>query len=314
MTIQEAIRRFERHLARRSPRTLQARQTGLNHLLTFMDEQGFAPYSAIGNMSTDRLVECARWLAAKDLADASLANYISTLSVFARFLLMEGIAEFTLADFERMKERLKDLKGRTPPVAAPKVPTDDAIMALQRQAHDLPQHTPRLALVRLRNIALVETLRATGARVAEVAGLRRKDLIPDRKSANVIGKGQKARLIWFDDPAWDAVQTYLALRGDKGENGEPIFARYDRQVKGLQPMSTEAIQDVIRQLSQDAGLEEKVTPHSFRHRFATKVLQATGNLALAQDYLGHASPVTTRIYARITDQELADARQVLGEI
>ena len=67
------------------------------------------------------------------------------------------------------------------------------------------------------------------------------------------------------------------------------------------PISTNTARTVLNALCQSAGLDESITPHLLRHRFATRVLGATHDLAATQDLLGHASPTTTRIYAKLTD-------------
>lgn len=313
ITIKQATEQFLRDLGRRSPRTVETRRTGLNHLLSYLEDEGIPAYSDVSRLTTTEFIGCVRWLASQDYADTSLNSYMASLSRFARFLVLEGLAEFSAADYERLRERMKDIRQAFPARRLPDVPSDAAVMALQTQAQRMPQHTVRLSLMRLRNIAIIETLRATGARVSEITGLRCKDLIANRKAAKVLGKGQKERLIWFDDPAWDSVQLYLDIRGDR-ENGAPVFARHDRRAKGSEPISPWTVQSMIGKLAEQAGIDEKLNPHSFRHRFATKVLGRTGNLALTQDYMGHASPATTRIYARITEETLSDERAKLGVI
>jgi integrase/recombinase XerD len=313
ITIKQATNSFLQDLGRRSPRTVETRRTGINHLLTYLNDNGTPAYSDVSRITTDELIGCVRWLASQDYADTSLGSYMATIGSFARFLVLEDYAEFSAADYERLRERMKNIRQAFPVRRLPDVPSDEAVMALQTQAHRQPQHTVRLALMRLRNIAIIETLRATGARVSEITGLRCKDLIANRKAAKVMGKGRRERLIWFDDPAWDSVQLYLDIRGDR-ENGSPVFARHDRSVKGIEPLSAWSVQSMIGKLAEEAGLEETITPHAFRHRFATKVLGRTGNLALTQDMMGHASPTTTRIYARITEETLCDERAKMGVI
>ena len=313
LTIKQATENFLQDLGRRSRRTVETRRTGLNHLLTYLDEHGTPVYSDVSYISTDELIGCVRWLASQDYADTSLSSYMASIGIFARFLVLENLAEFSAAEYERLRDRMKNIRQGFPARRLPDIPSNAAVMALQTQAHKQPQHTTRLALMRLRNIAIIETLRATGARVSEVIGLRCKDLIPSRKAAKVLGKGRRERLIWFDDPAWGSVQLYIDLREDR-ENGSPVFARHDRSVKGTLPMSAWSVQSMIGKLAEEAGIEEKMNPHAFRHRFGTTVLGRTGNLALTQDMMGHASPVTTRIYARITEETLYDERAKLGVI
>jgi site-specific recombinase XerD len=168
-------------------------------------------------------------------------------------------------------------------------------------------------LAGLRDRAIIYSLRTSGARVGELMGLRRGDLNVDDRGAWVTGKGNKVRFIRFSAPAWQAIIAYLEARKDKGGVDKlPLFCRHDRAagVK-LLPLTTLSVERIINRLAEAAGVAERfnMTPHSFRHYFATQFLQATGNLALTQDALGHANPSTTRIYAKTTKNNLIDAHK-----
>jgi site-specific recombinase XerD len=94
----------------------------------------------------------------------------------------------------------------------------------------------------------------------------------------------------------------------------PLFSRHDKGAgKKVLPISTNTVRKAINDLCQFAGLDEAITPHLFRHRFATGVLSATRDLAATQDLLGHASPTTTRIYAKLTDEDTAEAHREARE-
>ena len=177
-------------------------------------------------------------------------------------------------------------------------------------------------LIRLRNIAMLETLRCSGMRVSELVSLKRGDLVREGQHAVVTGKGDKQRYVYFDDSAWAAIQTYLRARGDGGRTAGrslgalPLFARHDkgagRNVLGLTTNAVRHVLEVMIGLANAAAddtLEQDhaITPHSFRHWFATRVLATTGDLAATQDLLGHASPATTRVYARVSAERLRAA-------
>jgi len=93
-----------------------------------------------------------------------------------------------------------------------------------------------------------------------------------------------------------------------------LFCRHDRAAgQKILPLSSLTVERVITQIIKDEGIDTqfKITPHSFRHFFATEFLEATGNLALTQDALGHADPSTTRIYAKTSKDQIVKAH---GEI
>jgi site-specific recombinase XerD len=185
----------------------------------------------------------------------------------------------------------------------------------------------RKKLIHLRNIAMVEALLSSGMRVGELVRLERGHLLYDVKGAMVkYGKGKKDREVLFSDRAWTALQTYLRARFDASPVQSrranqrrpiaslPVFARHDRGAGDrVLPLSTRSVQNVFVELASRAGILERfhLTPHTLRHYFATRFLSQTGDLALTQYALGHASPATTRIYAKT---QWEDYRRAHGRV
>jgi site-specific recombinase XerD len=327
-TVAQAIETFRLDLGiRRSTHTVEAYTTALRHFETFC-AQAHQPADEmpISDIEPDMVIAFVRWLQANNpVSRTTLDNYLSAVNRFYRWLLLEGRASFAAAEYARLQERLADLRGRRTSRPLPHVPAEDAVQALVQAAYAAPlpdePNTPkgrRAALRRLRNIALIEALRSSGARVGEVVSLRRGDLNYERHAAVVTGKGQKQRIIYFDDRAWGALTFYLKARQD-GAAGRslaalPLFARHDRGAGSrVLPISTNTVRTAINELCRAADIDETITPHLFRHRFATGVLSATRDLAATQDLLGHASPTTTRIYARLTDDDTAEAHRAAQE-
>lgn len=323
-TLADAVASFRGDLAiRRSPHTVKAYTTALRHFEAFYTDQGQpADRVPVADATPDMALEFVRWLNSdRELSPSTLHNYLSAIGRFYRWLMLEDKAGFAAADYARLQERLADVRGRRPSRPLPHVPTEDAVQAIVDAAHAVPfPKEPdtaagrRAHLRRLRDIALVEALRSSGARVGEIVGLCRGDLDHSRHTAIVTGKGQKQRPIYFDDTAWEALTTYLKARldgvGRKPLASLPLFARHDRGAgTHVLPISTNTARAILDNLVRAAGIEETITPHRLRHRFATGILAATRNLAATQDLLGHASPTTTRIYARLTDEDTAAAHR-----
>jgi site-specific recombinase XerD len=327
-TVAQAVEGFRRDLGiRRSIHTVEAYTTALRHLEEYCAEaHAPADQMLIDRVDADLALSFVRWLqATHPVGPTTLDNYLSAISRFYRWLMLEDMARFSAADYARLQERLADVRGRRPPRPLPRVPAEDAVQALLQAAYGVPlppdPNTPRgrrAVLCRLRNIALLEVLRSSGARVGETVALRRGDLDFERQAAVVTGKGRKQRLVYLDDKAWGAVTHYLKARQD-GSAGRPlgalpVFARHDRGAGSkVLPISTNTVRAAIQELCQAAGLDEAITPHLLRHRFATGVLSATHDLAATQDLLGHSSPTTTRIYARLTDEDTAEAHRQARE-
>lgn len=316
-SIDNAMQNFLRDLAiGQSEQTVQTYSQGLQRFKEFLETNGHSPARAASTLSVDHALECARWLhEERDIAKATLRTYLTCISRFYAHLLSNKIITLSASEMERMRETFKQYRrGYSRPL--PKLPPEEAVAALLDAARRVqPQpKKPRLELARLRNIAMLEALRSAGTRVGELVGLKRDDLDYRTHSARVMGKGDKQRIVYFDDAAWDAIQAYLGARSD-GAKGRalyqlPLFARHDRRASNhVLPLTTDTVRLVFNQLARDANIEITMTPHSLRHAFATKLLEATGDLAVVQDMLGHSSPETTRIYAKVSSKRMRDAHR-----
>ena len=327
-TVTDAIEAFRRDLGiRRSPHTVEAYTTALRHFEAFCAETiGLPGEIPAAEITPDVAMGFVRWLQATNpVSHTTLDNYLTAVSRFYRWLMLEDRASFAAADYARLQERLTDVRGRRPPRPLPRVPAEDAVQALVQAAYAVPlpddpntDKGRRATLRRMRDIALLEVLRSSGARVGEIVALRRGDLDYEKQGAIVTGKGRKQRIVYFDDKAWGALTHYLKSRvdgaGGRSLSALPIFSRHDKGAGAeVLPITTNTVRAVLNDLCQIAGLDESITPHLLRHRFATGVLAATHDLAATQDLLGHASPTTTRIYARLTDEDTAEAHREARE-
>ena len=283
------IEDFRRHLAvARSAATAKTYGVALTHLAAYAKMEGVETVSEVHPGHYMGYLKEGR-------SPVSLSSYMTALSQFAEYAHDEGL--LLNGDYLKFKARLRRVRGQRQDRKIPDVPPEETFQALMEEARAERGSTPRQALMRLRNIALMETLRSTGCRVAEVVGLRRSDLADGR--ALVTGKGSKMRIVFFDATSWDAVTEYLDRRGDTAPSA-PVFARHDRLARGITGISTTSVRNLIDTLAKRAGIDPAhVSPHKFRHRFGTTVLEASGNLAAVQDLMGHSNPSTTRIYARL---------------
>jgi site-specific recombinase XerD len=318
-TIHEAMESFLASL--NTEHTRQTYTTPLQHFAAYLAGQGIhVERDTVSALTVDHAIDFVPWLRNDYFSDpdqpakATLQLYLTAIYRFYRSLLKRGIT-FAAADIARLEETYRDarnIRGEPRP-KDPKLAAVQAIICAARAippaSGDKPADQNR-ELSRLRDIAIVETLRSTGCRVGELTNLRRGDLDWLTHSALVKGKGTKYRKVYLDDRAWMALKVYLQGRQD-GENEDaralarlPVFCGHgNRSGRKPSPLTTRHVARIIQALAEQADIAEVgVTPHYFRHVFATRALERTENLALVQDMLGHASPATTRIYAR-TDEE-----------
>jgi integrase/recombinase XerC len=243
------------------------------------------------------------------LSRGTLAVYAAAIRSFLRWLALEGISSFGFEAFLQTMERLGELVG-PPGQRIPKIPKEEDVELLFRYVRwQPPYQTPREKLLWYRNRALLEMIRATGARVSEVCNLYADELDPDLRAATITGKGDKERKVWFDGHAWTALLEYIDKRGISGH--VPVFIRHDNaQTDDIHPADTRVVIYALEQACKAVGIDY-INPHKFRHRYATIMLALTGDLAVTQDLMGHANPATTRIYAQVADQRLAAARDLM---
>lgn len=173
-----------------------------------------------------------------------------------------------------------------------------------------PESIQQSILVKLRDKAILEFLFSTGLRVSEVARFQRQDLnlknlsLSEVSELTVRGKGGKLRVIFFSPSAKQAIKNYLDTRQDISP---ALFIRHGVQkIVSDEPLTSRSIERIVQKYAKIAGLTKKVTPHTFRHSYATDLLSNGADIRNVQALLGHASITTTQVYTHVTDKQLKD--------
>ena len=157
----------------------------------------------------------------------------------------------------------------------------------------------------VRNVAIIETLYGCGLRVSELIDLKISDLYFDEDFIKVTGKGNKQRLVPINDFNKKCINSYL-LDSRSKINIDPKFSdilylnRYGRK------LTRAMIFTIIKNLSKEAGIKKNISPHTFRHSFATHLLENGADLKTIQQLLGHESITTTEIYMHLDNKALAN--------
>jgi site-specific recombinase XerD len=165
---------------------------------------------------------------------------------------------------------------------------------------DLPMLTPKEKQAPVwapeRDAAILEMFYSTGVRLSELAGMNVEDVDVYTETVKVLGKGRKQRLCPMGEPAVKAVQRY---RSKAGVHDGPLF-----RSKVGKRLTVQAITDIVKKYCRLAGVPVNVTPHKFRHSFATHLLDNGADLRSVQELLGHASLSTTQIYTHVTTERM----------
>lgn len=159
----------------------------------------------------------------------------------------------------------------------------------------------------LRDKALFEMLYSSGCRVSEIASLSFNDFKNDFSSAVITGKGNKQREVYFEKDAVKALKEYLEERKkifpEAEKNGSSPVKFIFLNKKG-EALSVGGIQYIVRKYSSSGDFNKHITPHSFRHTFATSMLNNGADVRMIQKMLGHSSINTTQKYTHLNKQEL----------
>ncbi len=262
--------------------TLAAYRRDLEQLRTFMVTQDLQSWAAL---SPELLERFGAMLQTQAYSPATVARKIAAARSFLHFLFTEGIIT------QELTEWLPQPKvGRRLPHALSQEEIEQLLEAAAGQ------ETP----LKLRDQALLEVLYATGLRATEAIALRASDVDLNSGVLRCMGKGSKERLIPLHPRACQILSRYLkeARPFLLTNAGEPIL--FLNRVG--QPLTRQGLWFIIQQYAREAGLEDRVTPHTLRHSFATHLLDGGADLREVQEFLGHASITTTQIYTEVSSQ------------
>jgi integrase/recombinase XerD len=271
-----------------SAHTLAAYRRDLELYLGWLEERGSADLAQLGRVDVG---EFSSWLAARPerpLAASSRARILSSVRGLHRFALEEGV----VAD-----DAARDVVPPKIPMTLPKAVTVEQMAALLDAARGEE-------LADLRDRALLELLYATGARISEAVDLNVDDVV-DAEVVRLTGKGSKQRMVPLGRFAREAVDEYLVrARPELSRRGRATPALF-LGVRGSR-LSRQSAWLVIRAVAEKAGLDREISPHTFRHSFATHLLAGGADVRVVQELLGHASVATTQIYTLVTADTLRD--------
>lgn len=287
-TLQELIRRYKQYLQLEkalSPNTLEAYMQDLSKLLRFLQSEQID----VLHTRLDDLERFAAGLHDIGIHPRSQARIISGIHSFFRFLLLND-------DIEADPSEL--LEGPRIGLHLPEVLTVEEIDRIIAVI-DLSKPEGQ------RNRAILETLYSCGLRVSELCNLKLSNLYFDEEFIRVEGKGGKERLVPISQRAIKEINYYMIDRKrieiKKGyEDYLFVSARLKKNLSRIM------IFHLIKEYAQTAGITKIISPHTFRHSFATHLLEGGANLRVIQCMLGHESITTTEIYTHIDRSMLRD--------
>lgn len=225
----------------------------------------------------------------KDLGRATIRLHFAALRSFYKYLTRrQGLKHNPLLDVQLPKQE----KG------LPVVLTLKQVIEMLELPMKIEHEKQAPAFAPERDAAILELFYSTGMRVSELVAINVQDIDVISETVRVIGKGRKERICPIGGPAMDAVQRYR-LKANVHEG--PLFLSKRRT-----RITTQAVSDVVEKYWKQSGLPVHVTPHKFRHSFATHLLNNGADMRSVQTLLGHSSLSTTQIYTHVSTQRMKE--------
>lgn len=271
-----------------SPHSIDAYLRDVAKLVRFLEikEYDLAPHE----VDLEQLQAFIFWINSLGLGARSQARLLSGIKAFYKYLLVEDLTDTDPTDLlegPRIKRKIPDV-----------LTYDEVLQMLAAIDLSEPHGT--------RNRAMLETLYACGLRVSELINLKLSNLFLDIGFVKVIGKNNKERIVPIGGDAIKHIQFYKdsvrRLQSNIHPDAENMLF-LNRRGKAL---SRVMVFMIVKETARLAGIEKKVSPHTFRHSFATHLIEGGADLKAVQDMLGHESITTTEIYTHLDREFLKE--------
>lgn len=270
-----------------SGNSVEAYMRDVYKLIQFMELKGYhyeptkVPPSVLG--------ELMAYLGELGLESTSQARTLSGLKTFYKYLLLEDLIDIAPTDLIEA------------PRLSRKIPDVLTVEEVERILATIDLSKPN----GLRDRAILEILYACGVRVSELINLKLSNLYFHEGYITVIGKGNKERLVPIGDDAMKHLGFYIEHVRKKIKT-MPDYDNYVFLNNRGKPLSRIWVFLIIKEAAQAAGIEKNVSPHTFRHSFATHLIEGGADLKVVQDLMGHESITTTEVYTHLDTEYLRE--------
>lgn len=263
-----------------STNSIDAYVRDIEKLVQFLD------YTNVGlgatQLKTEHLRNFLKWVNELGMSATSQARILSGLHSFYKYLLIENLIHTDpteLVDAPRIGRKLPDTLSK-----------EDIEILLEGVDRSTPEGE--------RNRSMLETLYSCGLRVSELVNLKISDIFPKEAYIRIIGKGNKERLVPIGRTALKHIELYKQsvrhlIEVNKGEEDILFLNRRGSRLTRVMVFT------IIKNLAQKCGVKKTISPHTFRHSFATHLVEGGADLRAVQEMLGHESITTTEIYTHI---------------
>lgn len=240
-------------------------------------------------MNKERVREYLKYLDFLKYKNSSISRNLSALRSFYNFLVLKGKIGKNIFNSIHNPKREK------------KLPNFLSEQEMDHILHFTEEIDYKKSIYTNRDLLLLELLYDTGCRANELVTIKVKDMDFKRKSIRVLGKGSKERFVYYGEYTEDTIKKYLL---DRQEILNQKTSDYLFVSKESGRLSTRRVAQILEDIITHLAIKNKVTPHTFRHSFATHLLNNGADLRSVQELLGHSSLSTTQIYTHISNERL----------
>lgn len=272
---------LERNLADNS---ISSYLNDIKHLNEYCDEIG----TTYLQITYEQLEGFLAYLADLGLGQRSMQRVVSGIKNLYHFLILEEIITDNpteLLEINRVKEKL------------PEVLTVEEIDAMISAIDTSTDNG-------IRDAAMIELLYSCGLRVSELCNLTFSSIFLQERFVRIVGKGSKERLVPMSEVAVQRIIEYLPIR--QSIQAKPSSTHHLFLSRNKSSITRQRVFMIVKELAQLAGISKEISPHTFRHSFATHLLEGGAHLQAIRDMLGHADISTTEIYTHIDRSKLRD--------
>lgn len=224
----------------------------------------------------------------KKISNKSISRHLSSLRTYYDFLKKENIVTENI---------FKNVKNPKIEKTIPNFISHDKLNEIFTSFNDSD--------LDIRNRLVIELLYATGLRVGELVNIKIKDIDFGAQSIKVLGKGSKERYVFYNNTTKEVLKKYLVVRKKLQKKANDYLLLNDKGTT----IKEASVRKIIQTTLMKCGIKSKITPHTFRHTFATDLLNQGLDLVNVKELLGHASLNTTSIYTHITNDRIKEVYQ-----
>jgi integrase/recombinase XerD len=268
--------------------SVEAYERDIDRYVTFLNDHGVVKFEQVEEEHVSQFIRALREL---ELSPKSIARNISAVKGLHKFLVGEK------------KTQLDPTQNIELPKKGKHLPDVLSIEEIDQILDAADPASPAATKFVWRDRAILETLYATGMRVSELTGLTQANILEDQQLVRVFGKGSKERLVPIGEFALKWINEYRrrirTAQAQGKRSNDAVFLNF----RGM-PISRVSVWQIVTDYTRRAGIKKEIHPHTFRHSFATHLLEGGADLRSVQEMLGHADISTTQIYTHIDREHL----------